>query len=74
VIDWQRNGKFLKEHGYFTKLVGDDAIKLIDQQDGKNPSSSISPRSRPMRPISPLKVIRSPTRTSRTRTLAPTMA
>ena len=37
VIDWQRNGKFLKENGYFTKLIGDDAIKLIDQQDGKKP-------------------------------------
>jgi len=37
VVDWQRNGKFLKENGYFTNLVGDDAIKLIDQQDGKKP-------------------------------------
>ena len=37
VIDWQRNGKFLKENGYFTKLIGDDAIKLIDAQDGKKP-------------------------------------
>lgn len=37
VIDWQRNGKFLKEQGYYTTLIGDDAVKLIDQQDGKQP-------------------------------------
>ena len=37
VIDWQRNGKFLKEKGYYTDLIGDDAVKLIDQQDGKQP-------------------------------------
>src|SRR5271166_6519419 len=37
VIDWQRNGAFLKEEGYYTTLIGDEAIKLIDQQDGKTP-------------------------------------
>jgi len=37
VIDWQRNGTFLKEDGYFTTLIGDEAVKLIDQQDGKTP-------------------------------------
>ena len=37
VIDWQRNGVFLKESGYYTTLIGDDAIRLIDQQDGKQP-------------------------------------
>ncbi len=37
VIDWQRNGKFLREEGYYTDLIGDDAVKLIDQQDGKQP-------------------------------------
>jgi arylsulfatase A-like enzyme len=36
VIDWQRNGKFIKENGYYTTLIGDDAVKLIDQQDGKH--------------------------------------
>ena len=30
VIDWQRNGKFLKEEGYYTTLIGDEAVKLID--------------------------------------------
>jgi arylsulfatase A-like enzyme len=37
VIDWQRNGKFLKENGYYTTLIGDDAVKLINQQDPSRP-------------------------------------
>ena len=37
IVDWQRNGKFLKEKGYYTTLIADDAVKLIDQQDGKTP-------------------------------------
>ena len=37
VIDWQRNGTFLKEEGYYTTLIGDEAVKLIDEQDGKTP-------------------------------------
>ena len=37
IIDWQRDGKFLKEDGYYTTLIGDEAVKLIDQQDGKQP-------------------------------------
>ena len=37
VIDWQRNGTFLKEDGYYTTLIGDEAVKLIDEQDGKQP-------------------------------------
>jgi arylsulfatase A-like enzyme len=37
VIDWQRNGKFLKEPGYYTTLIGDDAVKLINQQDPSKP-------------------------------------
>jgi arylsulfatase A-like enzyme len=37
IVDWQRNGKFLKEKGYYTTLIADDAVRLIDQQDGKTP-------------------------------------
>jgi len=37
VIDWQRNGKFLNEPGYYMDLIGNDTVKLIDQQDGKKP-------------------------------------
>ena len=37
VMDWQRNGKFLKETGYFTDLITDDAVRIINEQDGKKP-------------------------------------
>ena len=37
VIDWQRNGKFLKEDGYYTDLIGDDAVKLIENYSTKKP-------------------------------------
>ena len=31
LIDWQRNGKFLKEDGYYTDLIGDEAVRLIER-------------------------------------------
>jgi arylsulfatase A-like enzyme len=37
VVDWQRNGQFFKEEGYYTDLIGDDAVKLIENHDGKKP-------------------------------------
>ena len=37
IIDWQRNGTFLKEQGYYMTLIGDEAVKLIGEQDGKTP-------------------------------------
>ena len=37
VIDWQRDGEFLKEDGYYTTLIGDEAVKLIEQHDTSNP-------------------------------------
>jgi arylsulfatase A-like enzyme len=37
VIDWQRNGTFLKEEGYYTTLIGNEAVKLIEAQNGKKP-------------------------------------
>ncbi len=37
IVDWQRDGEFLKEDGYFTNLIGDEAVKLIDEDDGKKP-------------------------------------
>jgi arylsulfatase A-like enzyme len=33
IVDWQRDGVFLKEPGYHTTLIGNEAVKLIDQQD-----------------------------------------
>jgi arylsulfatase A-like enzyme len=37
LTDWQRNGQFFKEDGYVTRLIGDEAVKLIGEQDGKQP-------------------------------------
>jgi arylsulfatase A-like enzyme len=37
LVDWQRNGKFIKEEGYHTALIGDEAVKLIEAQDAAKP-------------------------------------
>ena len=37
LTDWQRDGKFFKEDGYFTTLIGDEAVKLIESPDTKQP-------------------------------------
>ena len=50
IIDWQRNGEFVKENGYYTTLIGDEAVKLSTSRTARRPSSSTSPRSRRMRP------------------------
>ena len=30
LIDWQRNGQVLKENGYSTTLIGDEAVRIIE--------------------------------------------
>jgi arylsulfatase A-like enzyme len=37
VIDWQRNGTFLKEEGYYTDLIGNEAVSLIEGHDPQQP-------------------------------------
>lgn len=37
VIDWQRDGTYLKEDGYYMDLIGDEAVRLIGQQDPSKP-------------------------------------
>ena len=37
VLDWFRDNKPVHEKGYTTTLLGDDAVKYIDSQDGKQP-------------------------------------
>jgi arylsulfatase A-like enzyme len=37
IVDWQRDGVFLKEPGYFTSLIGNEAVRLIEQQDPSKP-------------------------------------
>ena len=37
MIDWQRNGEFIKEEGYYTNLIGNEAVKLIEEQHPSKP-------------------------------------
>ena len=37
VLDWFRDNQPVKEEGYTTQLIGDDAVRYIEAQDGKNP-------------------------------------
>ena len=37
LIDWQRDGKFLKEDGYFTTLIGNEAVNIIKSHDASKP-------------------------------------
>jgi len=36
-IDWFRDNEQVKEEGYTTTLIGDDAVRYIEQQDGSAP-------------------------------------
>jgi arylsulfatase A-like enzyme len=37
VIDWQRNGTFIKEKGYYVDLIGNEAVNLINRHDKTKP-------------------------------------
>jgi arylsulfatase A-like enzyme len=37
VIDWQRDGKFLNEKGYYMTQIGDEAVRIINNQDKSKP-------------------------------------
>lgn len=37
VVDWYRDNKLVKEKGYSTKLLGDAAVKLIEEHDVATP-------------------------------------
>lgn len=37
IIDWQRDGKFFKEEGYYTDLVGNEAVSVIDHHAPDKP-------------------------------------
>jgi arylsulfatase A-like enzyme len=37
LVDWQRDGKFLKEDGYFTTLIGNEAVNIIKTHDTSQP-------------------------------------
>lgn len=37
VLDWQRDNQSVKEDGYVTELLGDDAVRLIEKHKGDQP-------------------------------------
>lgn len=37
IIDWQRNGKFFQEEGYHTDLVGNEAVRIIEDHNTSKP-------------------------------------
>jgi len=37
VVDWQRDGTYLREDGYYMDLIGDEAVRIIGQQDPSKP-------------------------------------
>jgi arylsulfatase A-like enzyme len=37
VVDWYRNNELVNEEGYVTTLLGQDAVKLIDEHDAATP-------------------------------------
>ena len=37
LIDWQRDGKFGKENGYFTTLIGNEAVDIIEKHNTSKP-------------------------------------
>jgi arylsulfatase A-like enzyme len=37
VTDWQRDGKFITEKGYYLDLIGDEAVKVIEKQEKDKP-------------------------------------
>ena len=37
LIDWQSDGKFFKENGYYTTLIGNKAVNIIENHDTSKP-------------------------------------
>ena len=37
LVDWQRDGKFFKEDGYYTTLIGNEAVNIIEHHDTSKP-------------------------------------
>ena len=37
LLDWQRDGKFFKEDGYYTTLIGNEAVNIIENHDTSKP-------------------------------------
>ena len=37
LLDWQRDSKFFKEDGYYTTLIGNEAVNIIENHDTSKP-------------------------------------
>ncbi len=37
LVDWQRDGKFFMEDGYYTSLIGNEAVSIIENHDTSKP-------------------------------------
>jgi arylsulfatase A-like enzyme len=37
LVDWQRDGKFFREDGYYTTLIGNEAVSIIENHDTSKP-------------------------------------
>lgn len=69
VLDWFRNNEPVKEKGYTTTLLGDDAVKYINAQDPKKPfylylafNAPHTPYQAPQEYVDRFKDIQDPTR------------
>lgn len=69
VLDWFRNNEPVKEKGYTTTLLGDDAVKYINGQDPKKPfylylafNAPHTPYQAPQEYVDRFKDIQDPTR------------
>ena len=63
LIDWQRDGKFLKEDGYFTTLIGNEAVSIIENHNTSKPLflyvASLAPHApyqAPKRTLTPTRI------------------
>ena len=69
VLDWYRDNEPVREEGYTTTLLGNDAVKFIEQQDAKQPfylylafNAPHTPYQAPQEYIDRYKDIQEPTR------------
>ena len=63
IIDWQRDGKFLKEDGYYTTLIGNEAVDIIKNHDTSKPLFLYVASLAPHAPYQAPKRTSTPTRT-----------
>ena len=67
MLDWFRNNKPVREKGYTTQLLGQDAVKYINEQDASKPFYLYLTFNAPHTPIKRRRITSIGTRKSRTR-------